>query len=52
MNSKIFVSEDARHFTEFIKFKRSLGFKYTEEVYSLLKFDQYLYKVGCSCTKL
>ena len=47
-----FISEDARHFTEFIKFKRSLGFKYTGQAYRLMSFDKYLYRSRCSCGQL
>lgn len=42
MKNKIFRSAYAMHFTNFIQLKRSLGYKYVEQEWRLLSFDQLL----------
>lgn len=52
MSNRTFCSVNARHFTEFIDLKRSLGYKYKCEEITLLTFDRYLLTHDHSCTRL
>jgi integrase/recombinase XerD len=46
MNSKLFWSVLAPHISDFIGFKRSLGYKYKEEERTLYSFDQFILAQG------
>ena len=52
MNNKTFNSLNASHFTDFINLKRSLGYKYITQEWTLLTFDQFLLASDQSCIRL
>ena len=52
MKNKIFRSAYATHFTNFIQLKRSLGYKYVEQEWRLLSFDQLLSESDQSSAEL
>lgn len=52
MKTMMFYSANARHLTDFIQLKRSLGYKYITEVFHLETFDRYLHSNSYSCTEL
>lgn len=52
MGNRTFSSSNARHFTAFIDFKRSLGYKYKAQEITLLTFDRYLLANNHTCTGL
>ena len=52
MSNKIFWSIDAPYLTEFISFKRSLGYKYSEQERILSNFDKFILKQDEPCIGL
>lgn len=52
MSNKSFFSANALRMTEFIKFKRTLGFKYIQEEVILLNFDRFLLNQDQDCIGL